>query len=329
MNKRKTIKTQIHSRVLFFHVIILGLVMFATIGLPPVSDCQAGAVAVPNGSFETPVVPPVSPYAGPDIDDWQKSPQPSWYDPSQNSNTPWAYLMGEFYNVSFPGQFIDNCDGNQAAFLFALPDVALFQDYSSVYGTNTLPSHSFNAKFNVGSSYDLTVAVLGGGGGMKPGVSLQLGLYYRDDTNNVATVASTSITNSATLFPTNTHFVDFTVHVAQVKSTDPWAGKNIGIQFLSTVGFDLAGGYWDLDNVRLIETSKAGVALGNMAVTNGTFVFNVQGPPGTQFEIQAATNLNANTAWIKIGGLTNVSGVASFIDTATNLNWRFYRARQL
>lgn len=107
----------------------------------------AGTLDVPNNSFESPVVPPVSPYAAPDVDSWQKSAQPAWYDPAQNSDTPWIDLMGEFYNVPFPAQFIDNCDGNQAAFLFALPEAALFQDYDTVSGTNTTPSHAFNATF--------------------------------------------------------------------------------------------------------------------------------------------------------------------------------------
>src|SRR4029079_9939834 len=105
--------------------------------IEPSATCRAAAIPVPNGSFESPSVPAVSPYAAPDIDNWQKSPQPAWYDPAQNSNTPWTYLMGEFYNVAFPGQFIENCDGTQAAFLFALPEAALFQDYGSIYGTNT------------------------------------------------------------------------------------------------------------------------------------------------------------------------------------------------
>src|SRR5664279_1196846 len=55
---------------------------------------QAGTLYLPNASFESPVVPPVSPYAGPDMDSWQKSAQPAWYYPSNNFDTPWDYLMG-------------------------------------------------------------------------------------------------------------------------------------------------------------------------------------------------------------------------------------------
>src|SRR5215471_12278619 len=111
--------------------------------LAPAITLEAGTLFIPNYSFESPLVPAAPPYAAPDMNDWQKSAQPAWYDPSQNNNTPWAYLMGQFYNVAFPGQFIDNCDGNQAAFLFAVPEVALFQDYDSVGGTNNIPTHAF------------------------------------------------------------------------------------------------------------------------------------------------------------------------------------------
>ncbi|HVV72636.1 MAG TPA: hypothetical protein VHI52_14240, partial [Verrucomicrobiae bacterium] len=207
------------------------------------------------------MVPPVSPYAGPDIDSWQKTAQPVWYDPSQNADTPWAYLMGTFYNVPFPGQFIENCDGNQAAFLFALPEAGLFQDYDSVAGTNTSPNHEFNVQFNVGSTYELTVAALGGGGGMKAGATAQFIIYYRNSTGDIVPVASTSITNSSDLFPTNTQFVDFHIQTPVVQAGDPWTGQHLGIELLSTASFDLAGGYWDLDNIRLTETAVTGLML--------------------------------------------------------------------
>jgi hypothetical protein len=306
---------------------MLNIVAFAFVGLLVKPMCEAGTLVVPNASFESPAVAPVSPYANPEIDSWQKSPQPAWYDPAQNSNTPWEYLMGEFYNVQFPGQFIDNCDASQAAFIFALPQAALFQDYDSLSGTNAGPTHTFGAEFNVGSSYDLTVAVLGGGGGMKPGVSLQLSFYNRDLGSNLATVAATTITNSSTIFPTNTHFVDFSVHLPQVKAGDAWAGKHIGIQLLSTVDFSLAGGYWDVDNVRLVETSMLDSSLGISAPSNGMVAFTLRGPSGSRVEVQATTNLSLPT-WVSLGSFTNSTGTFSFSESATN-GVRFYRARVL
>jgi hypothetical protein len=288
---------------------------------------QAASVFVPNASFESPAVPPVSPYAWPFIDDWQKSAQPVWYNPTNNNNTPWDYLMGTFYNVPFPGVFIDNCDGSDAAFLFAVPDAALFQDYDSVYGTNTTPTHAFNAKFNVGSSYDLTVGLIGGGGGMTNGVTLDLSLYYRDSSSNMVTVATTTVTNSLQAFPTTTNFVDFQVHVPAVKAADAWAGQHIGIQLLSTANFGNAGGYWDLDNVRLRETPA--LALSSAETMNGLFSFTVVSQPGVQFEIQASTDTAAASGnWVTLATITNATGVTPFTDSMTN-SIRYYRARQL
>jgi hypothetical protein len=285
-------------------------------------------IDVPNGSFESPVVPPVSPYAGPEMDFWQKSPQPAWYDPSQNFDTPWPYLMGTFYNVPFPDKFIDNCDGRQAAFLFALPEAGLFQDYSSFSGTNTTPSHEFNAAFTTGKAYTLTVGVMGGGGGMKPGATLQLSLYYRDANSNRVTVASTSITNNALNFPTNTHLVDYEVQVSGVKASDPWAGKNIGIQLLSTTGFDLAGGYWDLDNIHLTETVAP--VMSDLRMADNEFTFTLLSEPGWRFDIEASTNLTAEGgSWTSIATFTNTTGGDSFTDTASNHEKRYYRTRKL
>jgi len=282
-------------------------------------------IAVPNFSFESPVVPPVSPYAGPDIDFWEKSPQPVWYDPSQNQNTPWADLMGEFYNINYPGEFIDNCNGTQAAFIFALPEAALYQDYTTIYGTNTAPSHAFDVVYRPGDAYTLTVGLIGGGGGMAPGATFELSLYYLDASTNMVTVASTTVTNTAENFPTNTHLVDFSAQIPQVKATDPWAGQHIGIALASTVGFDLAGGYWDLDNVRLTEQVPTTIV--NPGVTNGQFNFTLLSDPGHTFVIQAAPSIDTTgTNWAPIGTITVTTGTNTFTDPATGLAQRFYRA---
>ena len=278
---------------------------------------QAGPLFLPNASFESPVVPQVSPYAIPALDAWQEAPQPGWYEPTNNYNTPWAYLVGTFYNVPFPGVFIDNCDGSQASFLFAYPEVAIFQDCSS--------------RFNVGSAYSLAVGVIGGVDGSPPlyiGATLQISLYYRDAASNVVTVAATTITNSTGLFPTNTHFVDFSVQVPGVLPTDPWANQTISVQMASTVGTNLASGYWDLDNVRLTETVLP--HLTNPQVMSNHFSLTVCSEPGLQFEILAHTNLASPfSAWTSLGIITNVSGTNAFSDPATNLNRRFYTMRQL
>jgi hypothetical protein len=277
---------------------------------------QGGTIYLPNASFES----PATTYAWPQIDSWQQTPT-------------WDYEeSGVFLNQPpTDSTHIDNCDGSQAAFLFADPQAALFQDYDSTDWSNSVPTHAFNATFNTNCAYTLIVGVIGGVDGAPPlyeGATLQLSLYYRDASSNMVTVAATTITNSAQLFPTHTHFVDFPVYVPGVRATDPWAGQNIGVQIASTVSPDLANGYWDLDNVRLTETALP--ALTDPLVTNSQSAFTLQSQPGLRFEILASTNLTLPTSnWTSLGTLTNLTGTIPFLDPATNLNLRFYRARQL
>jgi len=161
---------------------------------------------------------------------------------------------------------------------------------------------------------------------MTNGATFQISLYYRDLASNMVTVASTVITNTRTLFPTNTHFTDFNVHVPTVKASDTWAGKNIGIQLASTVGFDLQGGYWDVDNVRLAVVSDP--ILTGFAITNRQSQFTLQSAPG-RFEIVASTNIALPaSSWTSLGTITNLTGSFSFSDTNINFGSRFYQARQ-
>jgi hypothetical protein len=283
-------------------------------------------IYVPNYSFELPNIGTNSPYAAPVFDSWQEAPQPDWYNPT-NFGSPWSELMGEFYNVPFPGEYIDNCDGVQAAFLFAIPQVAIFQDYTSIGEDTNAPSYAFNAKFNVGKAYTMTVGLIGGGGGMPEGSSMQLSLYYRDASSNMQTVAATTVTNTAANFPTNTHFVDFQVQAPGVKATDPWAGQNIGIQLLCTPTELTTGGFWDADNVRLEETTALNLASATM--TNGQIQFTVQSEPNAVMQILATTNLSQPlTLWTNIATLTNSTGSLPFVDTDANLSLRFYTAEQ-
>ena len=119
----------------------------------------AEAIVVPNGSFES----PSTPYVSINIDSWQKSPKPDDY--IEAGGFLWTQLTGIFKNSS-PGSsdYIDNCDGAQALWLFAVPEVALFQDYDSFDWHNQPPSHQFNATFTIGRSYHLRVGVIGTGG---------------------------------------------------------------------------------------------------------------------------------------------------------------------
>jgi len=285
-------------------------------------------VNVPNFSFETPAVPDVPPFAQPALDYWEETPQPGYYDPADFQDTPWSYLVGAFYNDPNDGAYIDNTDGNQCAFLQSLPEVGIYQDYNSYSTTQTNPTYAFNSTFNPGKGYTLTAGLIGGGGGMPTGATLQMSLYYRDASNNMVTVAATTITNTLELFPTNTHFVDCQLVMPGVKATDPWAGQNIGVLFLCTVDFSNLSGYWDLDNVRLTETVAP--ALSSPAASGGQFSFTLSSEPGAAFSVLTSPHISTpGTNWTNLGSVTNITGVSTFTDPATNLTQRFYRLLQL
>ena len=280
------------------------------------SPLNAGTLYLPNASFES----PTTDLAYPAIDAWQQV--PVWY----------AQQSGVFLNAPLGDpHYIDNCDGTQGAFLFASNQVAILQDYDSIDWSNVAPTHAFNATFDVGKSYTLTVGVIGGTNltiPMQEGTALVLSMYYRDSTSNMVTVAATSITNSGAVFGSGTHFLDYQVQVPTVKASDPWAGQHIGVQLLSAVGPGLEGGYWDLDNVRLVSSGPP--TLLAAARSNGQFSCTLQSAPGLRFEMLATTNLALATSnWTSLAILTNVTGTTPFLDTTTNLTRRFYRAHQL
>jgi len=293
---------------------------------------RAGNLYVPNYSFELPDIGTNSPYAAPVLDSWQNSPQPAWYIPADFYDTPWVDFAGTFYNlpnftnivftngawVTYSNvSWIDNCDGIQAVFLQAFPQVAILQEIS--------------ATFNAGKAYTLTVGLIGGGGNMPEGSTFQLSLYYRDAASNMVTVAATTATNTAKNFPTNTHLVDFQAQVPGVKTTDPWAGKNIGIQLLASpdpYDQDQWGGYWDADNVRLVETTALNLV--NPAMTGGGLQFTVQSEPGVVCQILAASDLTLPvTNWSSLAKLTNTTGSLPFVDATAGAGPRFYTAQQL
>ena len=171
----------------YFIAFIAGLSALAA----GIGRSHAESINVPNGSFES----PITPYVSINIDSWQKAAKPDWY--VESGGFLLGYNVGLFKNSpTNSADHIDNCDGNQAIWLFVVPEVALFQDYDSIDWASPVPTHAFDARFEAGKSYELTVGVIGTGGGMLPGVTLELGLYYRDAASNQVTVAAVSITNS-------------------------------------------------------------------------------------------------------------------------------------
>jgi len=82
----------------------------------------------------------------------------------------------------------------------------------------------------------------------------------------------------------------------------------------------------NLDDVRILAGDPNTPTLASPILTgNGQFQFQLSGPGGNEYVIQASSNL---TSWIPIA--TNVipaDGVMTFTDPdATNYSQRFYRA---
>jgi hypothetical protein len=169
---------------------------------------------------------------------------------------------------------------------------------------------------------------MGGGGNMAEGASLTLDLYYRDTVGNPATVGSTSIVHSLALFDGSKHLRDFSVEVAAVQPGDPWAGRQIGIRLLSTVAPQLAGGFWDVDRVRL-DSSLAPSLAGSVG-GDGRFGLTLRSEPGLRFEVFATSDLASRTSeWTSLGTVTNLTGSVRFTDPAAVAGARFYRVRQV
>jgi len=193
------------------------------IELPPV------LIPIVNASFEAPVVDPNGFGAVPLVDGWTE----------MDIDTLFSANTGVFANTD-PNSFdhIVNADGNQLAFLGSQAGNALEQDLAATY--------------KVGFGYRLTVAVSVSSrfppAAVEPVDTLDLALYYRDANDVVVDIAIQTVEAAGQSY---TQLQDFSLELPAVQSGDAWAGKAIGIA-LRAAG--QPGGFWDLDNVRLIES---------------------------------------------------------------------------
>lgn len=283
----------------------------------------AEVLEIPNASFES----PRTDFVDNRVDFWQKTPKPSWYD--ESSGFTWDQLTGMFKNTD-PGMedHLENADGAQAFYIFAVPGVGIHLDEGSTNTTAPSDTAPFLATFEPGKSYSLTVAVQGGGGGMTNGVTLELSLYYRDEAGASQSIASIVVTNDTVTFPSRQLLTDFQVRTPTVKATDPWAGKGIGVQVLSTVDPALAGGYWNIDHARL-EAHRE-LTLLRPEISSERFGFLLQSEPGSRVEVLSAPNATLPAAgWNVVATITNITGFAEFSEPVSGASDRFYRVRQV
>ncbi len=190
------------------------------------SDVAAN-IAIRNASFEAPAIDPNAFPAWPAIDGWLELDLDAG---SQNT--------GVFANTTpGSGDHVANADGEQLAFLGSQQGNALEQDVAAIY--------------RVGCEYRLTVAVGVSArfppSDIKPVDTIDLVLYYLD-VNQPMHIARLTIGAKG---QSSTQLRDYTVVLATVHPGDAWAGKTIGVAIRAT---GAAGGFWDLDNVRLAES---------------------------------------------------------------------------
>jgi hypothetical protein len=223
------------------NLISIALVLAAMLALP--GALRAGNLYVPNGTFDLPVVTDQEVVAT-NMISWETF-------PPQSDGAIGVFVNNPAYTNSVPNDYIYNVNGNQVAYIFNTPDLALFQDYEAVDSTG-VPSNAFRAIYEVGKSYKLQTAFIGSTNfGEVPGATLEMSLYYRDSSSNMITIVSTNIVYDTNVFTSITNLVNFELDLPGVQATNAWAGQHIGIEYLSTSATNLEGGYWDLGNVQL------------------------------------------------------------------------------
>ena len=186
---------------------------------------QADAIPVANHSFEVVEIDPVlNPYGAiPLISMWTE------LDVDANSQS-----TGVFRNTSpDSSDHIINADGSQLAFLGSFQGNSISQYTAS--------------KYQAGKRYQLTVAVCVSDSAPPVGQNpLMLEFLYWGVFEPI-TIASVPVLPTGL---TSTSLQDFTLDLPTVEPMDPWSGQNIGIAIRAT---GVEGGFWDLDNVRLME----------------------------------------------------------------------------
>ena len=200
-----------------YHVKYLTLIATLLLIIAP---AQADSISIPNHSFETPAIDPNVFPVIPFIASW-----------TEDDVDPCSLNTGTFIN-SPPeiDNHLINADGSQVAFLGSQFGNALWQ---------YLP-----ATYQQGKTYKLTVGVCISAGFPPPdGSTLKLVFHSLSDPNIISVKVPRPLPSSRTLD-------DYSVTMPTVQPSDPWADASIGIA-IRAIGS--AGGFWDLDNVRLTE----------------------------------------------------------------------------
>jgi hypothetical protein len=133
-----------------------------------------------------------------------------------------------------------NADGKQLAFLGSQRGNALEQDLTATYKAGC--GYRLTAGVGVSARFPPSA--------VKPVDTMEIVLYYLDGNKAVDIVHQTVEATGLS----STRLQDFSVYLSVVQPTDAWAGKPIGVAIRAA---GKAGGFWDLDNIRLAESLAA------------------------------------------------------------------------
>jgi hypothetical protein len=190
------------------------------------------SLTIENASFESPAIDvngfPVLPW----IDGWRE-----WDVDTLGSQNTGVFANGLEASLDH----VVHTEGSQLVFLGSQTGNALEQDTSIPY--------------RVGYAYELTIAVCGSGR-YPPLGALEVVLYYLDG-NEPVDIASDSISAEGISIR---ELVDFSLYLPVVEPNDAWADRPIGLAFRAA---GEPGGFWDLDNVRLVELLPVTLVVAN------------------------------------------------------------------
>ena len=213
-------------------------IVLIVMGLWIVTPARSALIPIKNASFEAPLVDPNGFGALPVVDGWTELD----LDVLGSTNT------GVFANTAADSpDHVANADGDQLAFLGSELGNGLQQMLSATY--------------KVGCDYRLTVGV---GVSMRfppsviePVDTIELVLYYLDETESVVDIASATVVATGL---STTQLEVFSMVLPTVSSDEAWAGLPIGVAIHAT---GVAGGFWTLDDVRLVESLTVSIPLEN------------------------------------------------------------------
>jgi hypothetical protein len=196
------------------------------------------SIPIENASFEAPFVDPNAFPALPLVEAWIET----------DNDTLGSTNTGVFANTpDGKTDHIVNPNGRQLVFIGSEAGNGLEQD--------------LNANYIAGCDYRLTVAV-GISSRFPPSIvepmdTVELVLFYRDESDFIVDIARQRV-DAVGMSPQQ--LVDFSLHLQTVQSGDAWAGKAIGVSLRAS---GMPGGFWDLDNVRLIESLPVSIPIEN------------------------------------------------------------------